>query len=151
VQQPPHFVVANTGVGILLALQLLSFDRFTKAQQLGLCGEKTTGLGMSTIKTIVGLHQRCIWFESAEGQGIKRHVEVSPTGTYPQRLTYATNEKTIWGKPPYPHRHSQRPVFIGCAVWAATHGKNVVLGCEAWILHFIEFKIDFFIVLYIQK
>lgn len=75
-----RFVVADTGVGIPLALQPLLFDRFTKARRPGLRGEKTTGLGMSVIKTIVDLHQGSIWFESAEGQGTTVYVELPAIG-----------------------------------------------------------------------
>jgi two-component system sensor histidine kinase VicK len=71
-----RFTVADTGVGIPAALQPLLFDKFTKARRPGLRGEKTTGLGMSVIQTIVGLHQGRIWVESAEGQGTTMYVEV---------------------------------------------------------------------------
>jgi two-component system sensor histidine kinase VicK len=71
-----RLTVADTGVGIPAALQPLLFDKFTKARRPGLRGEKTTGLGMSVIQTIVGLHQGRIWFESAEGQGTTMYVEV---------------------------------------------------------------------------
>jgi len=71
-----RFTVADTGVGIPADLQPLLFDKFTKARRPGLRGEKTTGLGMSVIQTIVGLHQGRIWFESAEGAGTTMFVEV---------------------------------------------------------------------------
>jgi two-component system sensor histidine kinase VicK len=71
-----RFTVADTGVGIPAALQPLLFDKFTKARRPGLRGEKTTGLGMSVIQTIVNLHQGRIWVESTEGQGTTVHVEI---------------------------------------------------------------------------
>lgn len=71
-----RITVADTGVGIPAALQPLLFDKFTKARRPGLRGEKTTGLGMSVIQTIVRLHQGRIWVESAEGQGTTMHIEV---------------------------------------------------------------------------
>jgi len=71
-----RFTVADTGVGIPAELQPLLFDKFTRARRPGLRGEKTTGLGMSVIQTIVSLHQGRIWFESSEGQGTTMHVEV---------------------------------------------------------------------------
>jgi two-component system sensor histidine kinase VicK len=61
--------VTDTGVGIPAQLQPELFERFTKARRPGLRGEKTNGLGMSIIHTIVALHQGHITFESAEGQG----------------------------------------------------------------------------------
>jgi two-component system sensor histidine kinase VicK len=61
--------VADTGVGIPEQSQSELFERFTKARRPGLRGEKTNGLGMSIIQTIVDLHQGRITFESTEGQG----------------------------------------------------------------------------------
>ena len=71
-----RITVADTGVGIPTEMQPLLFDKFTKARRPGLRGEKTTGLGMSVIQTIVGLHKGRIWFESTEGQGTIMYVEV---------------------------------------------------------------------------
>lgn len=61
--------VADNGIGIPDHLQPVLFDRFTKARRPGLRGEKSIGLGMSIIKTIVELHQGSISFESREQQG----------------------------------------------------------------------------------
>ena len=61
--------VRDSGIGIPTALQPVLFERFTKARRPGLRGEKSTGLGMSIIKTIVKLHQGRVWFESVEGAG----------------------------------------------------------------------------------
>lgn len=68
--------VADTGIGIPADLQPALFERFTKARRPGLRGEQTTGLGMSVMRTIVGLHEGSIWLESAEGQGTTVYVEV---------------------------------------------------------------------------
>lgn len=75
---PGHVLVsvADDGVGIDEHLHDVLFERFTKARRPGLRGEKTTGLGMSIIKTIVELHGGRIWFESAAGQGATFYVEV---------------------------------------------------------------------------
>ncbi|UOQ52396.1 PAS domain-containing sensor histidine kinase [Hymenobacter cellulosivorans] len=62
-------VVADTGVGIPAKYQPVLFDKFTKARRPGLRGEKTTGLGMSVIQTIVELHRGLITFTSTEGEG----------------------------------------------------------------------------------
>ena len=70
------FSVADSGVGIPAALQPVLFDKFTKARRPGLRGERTTGLGMSVIKTIVDLHQGRIWLESVEAQGTTFYVEL---------------------------------------------------------------------------
>jgi two-component system sensor histidine kinase VicK len=68
--------VADTGVGIPLDLQEIIFEKFTKARRPGIRGERSTGLGMSVIKTIVALHQGRIWLESVEGQGATFFVEL---------------------------------------------------------------------------
>lgn len=68
--------VADTGVGIPEAVQPVLFDKFTKARRPGLRGEKTNGLGMSIIQTIVALHNGHISFESTEGVGTTFVVEM---------------------------------------------------------------------------
>ncbi len=68
--------VADTGVGIPAHLQPVLFDKFTKARRPGLRGERTTGLGMSVIKTILNLHQASIRFDSVEGQGTTFYLEL---------------------------------------------------------------------------
>lgn len=71
-----RFSVADDGIGIPRNLQEGLFERFTKARRPGLRGEKTTGLGMSIIKTIVGLHKGHVWFESEEGKGSTFYLEL---------------------------------------------------------------------------
>jgi two-component system sensor histidine kinase VicK len=71
-----RFTVADDGIGIPRNLHAGLFDRFTKARRPGLRGEKTTGLGMSIIKTIVRLHKGRIWFESEEGKGSTFYIEL---------------------------------------------------------------------------
>ncbi|MFD2784947.1 PAS domain-containing sensor histidine kinase [Hymenobacter rubripertinctus] len=61
--------VADNGVGIPAALLPRLYERFTPARRPGLRGERTTGLGMSIIKTIVELHHGRISCQSTEGQG----------------------------------------------------------------------------------
>lgn len=61
--------VADNGIGIPADLQPVLFERFTRARRPGLRGEKSIGLGMSIIKTIVELHQGSITFESHENIG----------------------------------------------------------------------------------
>ncbi|HEX8429026.1 PAS domain-containing sensor histidine kinase [Hymenobacter sp.] len=68
--------VTDTGVGIPEHLQPVLFDKFTKARRPGLRGEKTTGLGMSVMQTIVELHQGTIGFTSTEGQGTTFTIEI---------------------------------------------------------------------------
>jgi two-component system sensor histidine kinase VicK len=68
--------VSDNGIGIPKELHANLFDKFTRAQRVGLKGEKPVGIGMSIIKTIVELHQGEIWFESAEGQGSVFYVEI---------------------------------------------------------------------------
>jgi two-component system sensor histidine kinase VicK len=68
--------VADTGVGIPAPLQPGLFEKFTRSRRPGLRGEKSTGLGMSVIKTIVGLHHGRIRFGSEEGQGTTFFIEL---------------------------------------------------------------------------
>ncbi|UYZ62030.1 PAS domain-containing sensor histidine kinase [Hymenobacter weizhouensis] len=70
-QEPGYVLVSVTddGVGIPQGMQPVLFERFTKARRPGLRGEKSTGLGMSIIKTIVELHQGTIQVQSVENQG----------------------------------------------------------------------------------
>ena len=70
-QHPTHLLltVADDGIGIPAALQPSLFERFTPARRPGLRGEKSTGLGMSIIKTVVELHHGRIWVESQEDHG----------------------------------------------------------------------------------
>ncbi|UYZ59541.1 PAS domain-containing sensor histidine kinase [Hymenobacter latericus] len=68
--------VSDDGIGIPENLQPLLFDKFTKARRPGLRGEKTTGLGMSVIKTIVGLHEGRITFRSEENKGSSFCIEL---------------------------------------------------------------------------
>jgi two-component system sensor histidine kinase VicK len=71
-----RLTVADTGIGIPADLQTVLFEKFTKARRPGLRGERSTGLGMSVIKTIVELHEGRIWLESAEGQGTTFYLEL---------------------------------------------------------------------------
>jgi two-component system sensor histidine kinase VicK len=77
-RQPTQLLltVADTGIGIPAELQPIIFEKFTKARRPGLRGERTTGLGMSVIKTIVGLHKGHIRLESAEGKGTTFYIEL---------------------------------------------------------------------------
>lgn len=68
--------VADNGIGIPENMQPYLFDKFTKARRPGIKGEKSTGLGMSIIKTIVELHQGKIWFESQENVGSTFYIEI---------------------------------------------------------------------------
>lgn len=71
--------VGDTGVGIPEKLQSVLFERFTPARRPGLRGEKSNGLGMSIIKTIVELHQGKIWFKSQENQGTTFFISLPRT------------------------------------------------------------------------
>jgi two-component system sensor histidine kinase VicK len=68
--------VADNGIGIAEKMQPFLFDKFTKARRPGIKGEKSTGLGMSIIKTIVELHQGKIRFESRENAGTTFYIEM---------------------------------------------------------------------------
>ena len=77
-EEPGHILVtvADDGVGIPEELQEGLFDKFTKARRPGLRGEKSTGLGMSIIHTIVQLHGGRIWFDSTVNQGTTFFIEL---------------------------------------------------------------------------
>jgi two-component system sensor histidine kinase VicK len=77
-QHPAHVLVtvSDTGIGIPAALQEGLFERFTPARRPGLRGEKTNGLGMSIVKTIVELHRGSIWFESQENVGSSFYIRL---------------------------------------------------------------------------
>lgn len=77
-QHPTHILVtvSDNGIGIPTALRAGLFERFTPARRPGLRGEKTTGLGMSIIKTIVELHRGRIWLESEVGKGTTFYIEL---------------------------------------------------------------------------
>jgi two-component system sensor histidine kinase VicK len=68
--------IGDNGIGIPGELQPYLFDKFTRAQRVGLKGEKPVGIGMSIIKTIVELHRGKIWFESEVGVGSVFYVEI---------------------------------------------------------------------------
>ena len=68
--------VADNGIGIPAELQAGLFERFTKARRPGLRGEKSNGLGMSIIQTVVALHQGTISCASEEGHGTTFTIEL---------------------------------------------------------------------------
>ncbi|GAB3875224.1 hypothetical protein GCM10028824_30080 [Hymenobacter segetis] len=80
-QHPDHVLVtvADDGIGIPAHLLPVLFDRFTPARRPGLRGEKTTGLGMHIIETIVRLHHGRIWVESEENVGTTFYIKLPAT------------------------------------------------------------------------
>ena len=72
-----RLIIADNGVGIPAAHLPEVFERFTPARRPGLRGEKTTGLGLSIVKTVVELHKGRIRVESEEGQGTAFHIELA--------------------------------------------------------------------------
>ncbi|HYG40956.1 MAG TPA: PAS domain-containing sensor histidine kinase [Cytophagales bacterium] len=77
-QEKDKFIikVKDDGVGIPKKFHPYLFDKFTKARRPGLRGEKSIGLGMSIIKTIVEYHNGVIWFESEENKGTTFVIEL---------------------------------------------------------------------------
>jgi two-component system sensor histidine kinase VicK len=73
--------IADDGVGIPADVQDVLFERFTRARRPGLRGEKSTGLGMSIVRTIVQLHDGRIWFEREENKGTTFYIELPKEGT----------------------------------------------------------------------
>jgi two-component system sensor histidine kinase VicK len=73
--------VADDGIGIPAKLLPVLFDRFTPARRPGLLGERTTGLGMHIIETIVRLHHGRIWVETEENVGTTFYIQLPlPSG-----------------------------------------------------------------------
>lgn len=73
--------IADTGIGIPKDLQHIIFDKFSKAGRTGLKGEKSTGLGMSIVKSVVQLHNGHISFESDEGEGTSFFIDLPITSS----------------------------------------------------------------------
>jgi signal transduction histidine kinase len=71
-----RFEVADTGVGIPLAIQPHIFDRYFRGHQLGVEAVPGTGLGLSLVKTAVERHQGAVWFESETGIGSRFFVRM---------------------------------------------------------------------------
>ncbi len=69
--------VMDTGIGIPSNLIPHLFDKFTKARRVGLKGEKTTGIGLYIVKSLVLLNDGNIWVESEEHKGSSFYVEFS--------------------------------------------------------------------------
>lgn len=68
--------VSDNGVGIPEENIPKIFDRFTKAGRYGTAGEKSLGLGMSIVKTIVEMHGGKITVESEENKGTTFTVSI---------------------------------------------------------------------------
>ncbi|RZM21235.1 MAG: ATP-binding protein, partial [Pedobacter sp.] len=71
--------VADTGIGIPKRFHATLFEKFTDARRSGLRGERSTGLGMSIIKSIVEWHEGKIWFVSEEGSGTTFFIQLPKT------------------------------------------------------------------------
>lgn len=71
--------VADTGIGIPAKDHTTLFDKFSDARRKGLHGEKSTGLGMSIIKTIVEWHGGKVWLESEENVGTTFYISLPKT------------------------------------------------------------------------
>jgi two-component system, OmpR family, sensor histidine kinase VicK len=72
-----EFMVQDNGIGIPEEMQPQLFEKFTPARRAGLRGEKSTGLGMSIIKTIVDMHRGTIRFVSEEGKGSSFYITIA--------------------------------------------------------------------------
>jgi two-component system sensor histidine kinase VicK len=68
--------VSDNGIGIPKKHHATLFDKFSDARRSGLKGERSTGLGMSIIKTIVEWHDGKIWFDSEEGKGTTFFIQL---------------------------------------------------------------------------
>ncbi|MFN8377269.1 MAG: ATP-binding protein [Anaerolineae bacterium] len=70
------FEVADTGVGIPVAVQPRIFERFFRGQPPGMEQVAGTGLGLSLVKAVVERHQGAVWFESTAHSGTRFFVRV---------------------------------------------------------------------------
>lgn len=68
--------VSDNGIGIPEKMRPFLFDRFTKARRTGVRGEKSVGLGMSIIKTIIELHSGTISYKSQENVGTTFFIQI---------------------------------------------------------------------------
>lgn len=68
-QDAVNLIFDDDGIGIPPDLMPHIFDEYTKAGRLGLNGEKSTGLGLSIVKTIINWHRGTIQCQSEEGKG----------------------------------------------------------------------------------
>ena len=68
--------IADTGIGIPQKFHADLFEKFSKAKRTGLHGEKSVGLGLWIIKTIIEWHQGTIWFDSEEGVGTTFYISL---------------------------------------------------------------------------
>lgn len=75
-QDTVQISVSDNGIGIPEQMRPFLFDRFTKARRAGIRGEKSVGLGMSIIHTIVELHGGTITYESQEGIGTTFYIQI---------------------------------------------------------------------------
>jgi two-component system sensor histidine kinase VicK len=68
--------VRDNGIGIPEELQPFLINKYTRAGRTGLNGEKTTGLGLSIIKSLIDMHNGKIWLESKENKGTAFYIEL---------------------------------------------------------------------------
>jgi two-component system sensor histidine kinase VicK len=68
--------VADDGIGIPEQYHATLFDKFSDAGRTGLNGERSTGLGMSIIKSILDWHNGKIWFETEVDKGTTFYIEL---------------------------------------------------------------------------
>jgi len=68
--------IADSGIGIPEKFHATLFDKFSNARRNGLKGERSTGLGMSIVKTIIDWHQGNIWFKSEENKGTTFYIQL---------------------------------------------------------------------------
>lgn len=61
--------VADNGIGIPADLQPYLFEHRTRAHRIGLRGEEGAGIGLSSIRLLVELHNGKVWVKSREGEG----------------------------------------------------------------------------------
>ena len=91
-ERPNHvrITVADDGIGIPARHLPHLFERFTPARRPGLRGEKTTGLGLSIVQTIMQLHRGRVWAESEEGRGTTFFLEL------PLSPGWAASSESAW-------------------------------------------------------
>jgi two-component system sensor histidine kinase VicK len=68
--------VEDDGIGIPKSMQAFLFRKYTEAGREGVDGEKSVGLGMWIVKSIIEEHQGKVWFETEVNSGTTFYVEI---------------------------------------------------------------------------
>jgi len=68
--------IQDHGIGIPADEQTHIFSRFARASNAQVSGIAGTGWGLFVYREFIERHERCFWFESAEGVGPTFYIEL---------------------------------------------------------------------------